>query len=264
MENSQRKATDVLLDLEKKVDYLSKMVDNLNNNVKLLLNKLNETPQQVYQPQPLQPKFTASVSDNESNLEFKAENLMKIEDSPVGFPRTSRAEGYVPEKQLNSTSKIVGNLTNEEDSFLPLQINPVTSQNSKAPPGRRNADELKNNDLKKEEPLIIKKEVEELSPVNDSDLNYTGNKIPIIQRVVNANNKSVFLADVEIFNKDNVLINKIKTNGSGKWTALLDPGSYKISIKRKEALNQKLLEVNQNIIIDGSKESYELPIIILK
>ena len=89
--------------------------------------------------------------------------------------------------------------------------------------------------------------------------------VPVVQRVVDKNGKSVFLADVEIINTENLqTISKIKTNGAGKWIVSMLPGEYRVFIRKREALNKDRLEISQTITVDGSKSPLELQMVILK
>lgn len=92
-----RKATDVLLALEAKVDTLSKLMYSLDLNIKMLMNKMNAisgSQQAMLMPQ-VQPMFAADP-DREVVQTSQQEVIPlanKMQDF-TGHRRTARAESY--------------------------------------------------------------------------------------------------------------------------------------------------------------------------
>jgi hypothetical protein len=236
MENP-RKATDVLLDLEQKVDLLLNMFKTIDLNYKVLSNKLNQLidvfdkmqknnsvnpPKfsiEAVQSSPLMSNFKPS----EKQVPIFAEATVPVENNPVGFRRTSRPETFteVPSvpKPIKAEAEIIVNQPQQ------VEVAPI-----------------------KEKPAITN----------------SINAIPVMQRIVDRNGKAIFLADVEVLNSSNERVNKARTNGAGKWMMSLTPGTYRVLINKRESLTKEKMESVQEITVDGSKSPLELPMAIIK
>lgn len=94
-----RKASDVLLALETKIDQLLGMHKTLDHNIKLLSNKVNNIMLSNGNLELKKaPEFTIEAPKTISIIK---ENQLSIEQAPVGFRRTSRPETF----EQNNTSK---------------------------------------------------------------------------------------------------------------------------------------------------------------
>lgn len=231
MDNNTRKASDILLELEAKIDILLNIIRVQDLNIKVLSNKLNSvmdtlkqnsTPpvisavDQKLQYQQMQQQLVNQIPiSNEYNIE--------IDNSPKGYSRTSRQETYIEQKS----------------------------------PAKQE----------------IKKEAEIIVPTNnftDPDIKVNditppkGYTIPVIQRVVDKNGKSIFMADVEVFDSIGNTVIKVRTNGSGKWQTSLQAGTYKVVIKKKALDEKDRVEISQNITVDKNSSKLELPQLIIK
>jgi hypothetical protein len=269
--SESRKASDILLDLESKIDILlstiraqdlnNKIISNKLNEVIVRLDKQNAAPQKivveaVQQPLPKIPN--SSPLDPERNIPYKVESSLPETSSPQGFRRNSRPETYAGDKEVK----------------LPVQVPqmPQTKQDSskavKAPPGRGVDNEMvfpqtsKPIDNKKvtetavTQPLYI-----EPQPIPQA----AQGQIPVTQRCVDKNGKAIFLANVEIIDVlTNQNIFKARTNGAGKWSASLAVGDYTIIIKKMESVAKTKIESTQNIHVDGLSNKLELPTLIIK
>lgn len=224
-----RKASDIILELESKINSLLELIKSQDLNIKILSNKLNSVMEKLdKKPEPkIIVESVNTLPTSNEQIFVSSENKLPLEESPSGFRRTSRPETYSgdnvylkekPKKNIEVTPEIV----------VPSEKNPT----------------------------------ETMVPVKyDASLN----AVPVMQRVVDRNGKSVFLADIEIFNSDDESsVFKTRTNGTGKWMASLVPGNYRIALRKRESLTKEKLEVNQNLQIDGSKSPLELQTIIIK
>jgi len=86
MTTEERKATDILLDLESKVDSLTNLMRSYDLNLKILSNKINlllnpEQPKEIKSQN--KPSVNAIVISPE-------DNRVPVETSPIGERRTSR------------------------------------------------------------------------------------------------------------------------------------------------------------------------------
>jgi hypothetical protein len=88
-------------------------------------------------------------------------------------------------------------------------------------------------------------------------------KVPIIQKLVDENNKIIFMADVEIY-ENNILVHKTKTNASGKYQALMKPGTYNVVFVKTDKLTKTKQRATTEIIVPDSKSHVELNTAVLK
>jgi len=249
--NEPRKATDVLLDIEVKLDNLTNLVRSQDLLIKVLSNKLNEvmvaldkpqSPKYVVEapnfgtpamPGPVSPPLN-NLTDPERNIPIAANGNLLQTNSPVGFRRNSRPETYT-----NVKPEILEKPQNEDNMAV------VPNQALKPA---------------KKVPMQVNKD---LPPQNEQSL--PQNQVPVVQRCVDKNGKSIFLANVEITDLDNNQnVVKTRTNATGKWMASLAVGSYRVSIRKLESITKQKIEATQDIHIDGNKSKIELPMIIIK
>ena len=238
MSTEPRKATDVLLDLETKVDLLLNIIRSQDLNIKIISNKLNDlikNNQSInFTPsgdkKPIIDNLSVNIAENKQ-ISISAEDTLPIEHNPVGFRRTSRPETYAgDDSYLKSPKK----KPSEAEVIVPQQAQ------QQAQPIQQ--------------------------PINqpNQNTNVSVNSVPVIQRVVDKNGKSVFLADVEIINPSNGEKHKTRTNGAGKWMASLAPGNYKVILSKRESLTKEKIEIIQDVMVDGNTAPLELKMLILK
>lgn len=230
-----RKASDILLELESKIDQNLFMIKSLDLNMKILSNKVNilleainsgaiqnsvnqsaphATTDNELNPQLLNQQFNQTAKN--AALFIEANNNLKVEDQPKGHRRTSRGQ--------------------EQPTIKP------------APQS-----------LEKVEEIIVP----DFLPTNSFI-----NTVAVQQRVVDANGKAIFLAEVEIINLTTQepipITNKITTKANGRWQYPLAPGKYQVIIRKRESINKFKFEIKQNILVDGSTNTLKLNDIIAK
>lgn len=241
MEQEPRKASDVLLALEAKVEQLLGVVRNQDLKIGIISNKLNAVMELIRKTpaaMPAPPSFSAETdtfpSYQHKEIPVLAEETLPQEHSPKGFRRTSRPESYAG-----------------DNAIPPKRL-------QKPPPGRAEVI-VPPQAMAKAPPVEI--------PVPPPPTQEPANKnvVPVVQRVVDRNGKSVFLADVEIIDlTTSQQVFKTRTNGTGKWMASLAPSHYKVLIRKVEALTKERVETPQEITVDGTKSPLELPTLIIK
>jgi hypothetical protein len=243
MHKAPRKATDVLLDLESKIENLIHIIRSQDLNIKLLSNKLNLIIEQLDKKQEQNNKITVEAvvdttspayhsEEQEKNIPVLSDFNMSVDNNPQGFRRTSRPETYAGDNSYLA----------KDEKIFPIQMPKI--QNIE-PEIRVNIPES-----------------EDSNPKQNNNISPNG--IPVLQRVVDRNGKSVFLADVEIIGSDGNFVSKTRTNGTGKWMASLPSGSYKIIIRKRESLTKEKLESTQSITVDGTKSPFELQTMIIR
>jgi hypothetical protein len=273
-----RKASEVLLDIEAKLDTILSTIRANDLNIKVLSNKLSEVMKNMEKLQAAPPKITVEAVQapipNQSAAIFgqvpttepgraipiKAEATLPTDNSPQGFRRTSRPESYV---EGETYLKKEGVPPPAAPSYLFMQ-----QQQGKPPPGRSGLDVI----VPPTTPPPKKKAATAApqAPVQPSAQKPATEApahgiIPVEQRVVDKNGKSVFLADVEVVDLDTGdQVSKSRTNGTGKWMAALPVGRYRVSIKKLESLTREKVESVQTIEVDGNQSPLKLPMVIIK
>ena len=272
MSQEPRKATEVLVDLESKIDVLLDVVRAQDFNIKILSNKLNSVMEQLQKTQAAPPKITVEaiqtpigitpvtnpvqppvtnpfvqmpVADPDKSIPVAAEAKLPQDSSPQGFRRNSRPETYAGDNAYLPHA--------EEGHRMPMQI-------PKPPPGRTGNDVVVPQPTKQKPPQQPQKQAEQ----TQSQPTVRGN-IPVIQRIVDRNNKSVFLADVEVTDlTTSQPVFKTRTNGTGKWMASLGIGAYRVVVRKRESVTKERVEAVQDIQVDGTQSPLELPVMIIK
>lgn len=258
METEPRKASEVLLELEKKLDTALGIIQVQDLNIKILSNKLNtiiellekqtSAPQRIIVEAVNTSRPPAPVADLGNQIPISAEFTLPVENNPQGFRRTSRPEtfsgdnSYLPEPPSNVKTK------------FPTQIPkaPAGRASPTAPPPGREV----NAEVVSPPTVNVK--------LSAKTQNIIQNAIPVSQRVVNKEGKSLFLADVEIIDLSTMQsIFKTRTNGTGKWSASLGVGNYRIIINKRESSTGGRLEATQDIQVDGSESKIDLKTIII-
>jgi hypothetical protein len=267
-----RKASDILLELEQKLDTAISIIRTQDLNIKILSNKLN-TILEALEKKSSEPKVmveavnTARIPvsplqqigkfDPERQIPVVAEAKLPVEVEPQGFRRTSRPEtfagddAYLPQAPPAIEAK------------FPVQVPNMP----KPPPGRgpMSAPPGRTVEATVVAPTPKPAPAPETPMPQKQQVTVVQNAIPVMQRVVNGSGKSLFLAEVEIIDLSSMQqIYKTRTNGTGKWMASLGVGEYRVIIRKFEAATKEKLEVTQDIQVDGSQSPLELQTVIIK
>ena len=269
--SEQRKASEILLDLENKIDKLIGLTETQNLNSRILSNKLNELMNLLSKQNTSAAKITMEAvstapknvatplqnfqpTDAERQIPIFAEAKLPETNSPQGFRRTARPEtfsgGEAPLDQTKESKE-------PEGMKFPLQI-----PKGGPPPGRSASPEIMASMPAVKETLPPQK-----STNKSVKASLLQNAIPVHQRIVDKNGKTIFLADVEIMDLSNEQpVYKTRTNGTGKWMASLGVGVYRVTIRKQESLNKgkSALEAIQDVQVDGQQSPLELQTLIIK
>lgn len=226
-EPKTRTASDILLSLEGKVDTLMQLHRNLDLNIKILSNKFNQITSMLSEPllsPDLDPAKIALAPPSYQAPDFK----LNVQD-----------ELFIPkETGLSVDTAPVGfRRTSRPETF-----SSVSAQERNVPTPSIT------------QPVFYPPKAAEPAQ----------GQVPVQQRIVDKNGKSLFMCSVEIIDaKTNLLIAKTRTNGTGKWQASLAPGNYRVATSKMDGLSKQNLEAIQNITIDAGMAN-ELPMMILK
>jgi hypothetical protein len=268
-----RKATDILLELVDTVNTVLNMQKTNDLNLKLLSNKLNSVIERLdKQPEmksfvnrapqftaeavqaPVPPHFVQPATPGDiKQVPIQAEYQLPMEESPSGFRRTSRPETYAGdslylkkpvEPQVKfPTQQVAGKPPPGRNAGPPEFV--VPTQATKQPP-------------QPPPPPSLPQQTAPQEQLNRG-------AVPVEQRVVDKNGKSVFLADVEIVDHNTSLpVVKTRTSGAGKWAAPLPIGNYRVTINKRESLTKQKVEVVQDIQVTGSESPLVLQMMIIK
>jgi hypothetical protein len=244
-----RKATDVLASVEAKVEVMLGIVRSQDLNIKVLSNKLNELMKKLEEqppnkiivetvqtaPKPPDPAiFPQLQPDPERSVPIMADASIPQTQTPEGFRRTSRPETYVDDKAplvlLQSPDRSIGEI-----------------------PSQSNARKI---DVPKAPPIAM---IEQPIPTSAQG------QIPVMQRCVNKDGKSIFLAEVEVVDlntKQQVF--KGRSNATGKWMNSFPKGIYRAIITKRESLTKEKLEAAYDFKVSGSEVKMELPNLVIK
>ena len=251
-----RKATEVILDIESKLEHLTDIMMAVDLTIRTMSNKLNTLEQIVIQlstikaapigpaissantvitPKILTPQgFPQMPSHVDArNIPISAEDALPQTNSPEGFRRTSRPETYT---NVKSEPKLA-NATAEAVALKPIsKPGPVPAKTQ-----------------------FLEKQMPETKPL------MIQNQIPVMQRVVDKTGKSIFLASVIVVDMDTGAETvKTKTNPIGHWSATLPVGTYKVSIKKEAGIGKDKVEAMQDLRVTSDQSKIDLPMLIIK
>jgi|SRR5271166_393733 len=271
MEQEPRKATDVLLDLETKMDALLGLVRSQDLVIKVLSNKLNDVITRLEKQQAGPPRIVVETiqtapappmpvgftqlpaGEPERNIPFIAESRLPQESAPQGFRRNSRPETFAKDKPPAQPPPV-------EEMKMPMQLPP----GMQVPPGRGPGSQIPTAQAPAQHSRTSSGAVMAPPQPMGQALSEQG-QIPVTQRCVDKNGKSIFLADVEIIDASTMQpIFKTRTNGTGKWMASLGIGGYRVTIRKRESVSKEKIESVQDIQVDGSSSRLELPMLIIR
>jgi hypothetical protein len=249
-----RKASEILLEIESKIDLLIKAIAAQNQSTITINNKLNKVIKTlsnvdfsaISDSENDIPEFVPPSNSAVPNPEFSFDPI-PIETESIGFPRTSRPETYASQKQINQVNRKIKKV---EEIQVPTPAAPLPK--TKRPVQGSNDEEWRT----VSSPAL---------PTRQSEENANIGKVSVSQRVVDRNSKAIFLANVEILEKKSEKLEaKTRTTSDGKWQAVLPPGTYNVVIKKTESMSKQKVELTQEIVIDGRNPSVALPMVIAK
>lgn len=301
MENEAqpRTASQVILDLEAKIDTLTELVKAQTFANQLLSNKILELTQSV------KAMSTMPTPQNAANPAMRVptaeavDAITQLPISPIHSFKPTDPERQIPifaEKKIMDVRELVAQRRNAKpDNTAPVQEEVMEFQPyaPKPPTNARQVSQQPQQQPNERESLASYVQKQASQPqakqtaqqqVQQTDRRSTAtpqqsqqptqqegkfvvqNAVPITQRVVDGNGKSQFLAEVEIVNADtSKLALKTKTNANGKWVASLSPGNYQVVIRKKgNGGNIKDLQAVQTIPIDGNTSPLEIKTITIK
>ena len=196
-EPEKRTATDILLSLESRVITLEKRFQNVENLLKIMLNKMNQTPAPVVvsapvqKPVTLQPQVQAPQAPQVRPMVINKDNF-------ENRPKTSKFADLAASK---------GIVVDDE----PAKVEGVfVAKPSSLPPDPNGDDMLE-------------------APVRGNVRNQrgpksTGSKSSVSQIIKRDDDTPIFIANVQVLDENGTMINQTRTNKIGRWMVALSPG----------------------------------------
>jgi hypothetical protein len=232
MSSNKRTGTQLLLDLETKVEALMGHVRNLENTAKIILQRINDSPssQPSVEPQAI------------SMAQIKRQAATAV--APAEPPKTGEWAKF---EDLPRTNKFAEARTRAGVADDPAQQAPMKARPAAAPPP---PDE---EELREE---VVHKGARRGLRVPASQ----GPKVTVSQQVFTAEGRPVFLASVEALDERGQLARQTRTNRNGRWVMGLEPGQYTIHVVKRVAPDsgKEPVELTYPVTIPPSNEEMEL------
>ena len=235
MNNTIRKASDVLLELEITLEKVLGYVRNMDMNIKSISNRLNMLEKTSVSPKWSPPSMARDTTQVWTGETQPAPELLAAALKPQ-MPGLKPGVQLGPQRTMVTTPKGQQISTTEEDET-----------------------NFTNDDkLEVDTKLIGQRRgirTEEPNPNSER-------KMPVQQRIIYKDGKNVCLANVEIFQTGSKgelnLIKKVRTNSAGKWVVALESGKYLVSISKAGTSSKPNVDVSYSIDIPISSVPLEL------
>jgi hypothetical protein len=222
-----RSGSELLRDVERKLDLLQRHVQNLDNNVKIMLGHLNSilnAPVEMAQtPQPTRTETVRLGEDTEPKM-YKFEDLPRTHK----FEQMAAAQGI--EVEPAHTEPRVKIVAKPEDPSS-----------------------LDKNELVEE---VVRKGHTRTTRVAKKE----GGRVAVSQQIMSPNGNPVFLATVEILQRGS-LVHQTRTKTNGRWSAPLDAGEYMVHVVKRAAPDsgKESIDIRYVVEIPPSDTNLELP-----
>jgi hypothetical protein len=196
-------------------------------------------------------------------------------DTLLGYAHNQDLLIKLLNKKILDLEKLLSNKPNPPGIVQESHEISKVSEKRKTIPGLKADVHLNNNKLQKIEENVTEDELPQENQIS-IETNFIGQRrtaryskaenstaevksVAVQQLILYPDKKNVCLAHVEIFNENNNLVKKVKTNAMGKWMATLDPGIYKINVSKVAAGNKPPVELSYEVEIPISDRPLELP-----
>ncbi len=226
----QRKASDVLLELETEVKSLKSILNLQDHLLKTILGNCNKTNAMLgalIDAQPLTAEQRAVI--REQFQPAASEAIMIPQGFPVEIEKVFKGERRITRAPNEPSTKA---------SNADIEFKDYMAQKKKPPQT-------------------------EFRPKAAAQQVKSEKKIPVTQRVQDNNKKDMFMAEVNLLSPQGELVLKTKTNAMGKWQAQLAPGNYVVKASKMDTALQKKIETQQNITIPNSNSAITLSTLVI-
>ncbi|HVI41871.1 MAG TPA: hypothetical protein VM577_14570 [Anaerovoracaceae bacterium] len=220
----ERKASDVLLELEKKVDQILQYLKNIDFNNKLILERLNKAPVESAKPIAAAPP-------------------------PAPQRKMPSAGPYVPPTPPTAVAP-----AGKAPAGKTLMTKPVTDYEF-----HEVLDDGENHQIHEDlQPKLGRRDIR--TPMQQDKKTQVQQKImyPDGKNVILASVEIFTLIPDGKGKLEKKLVKQTRTNSSGKWLAALDPGKYSIHIFKTATTNKPVVEQAYEVEIPLSDAPLEL------
>jgi hypothetical protein len=231
--DDKKPATEILADLSDKVDLLIRYYKNVDNNVKLILSRLNSlgTPAQQ-----VPPTVQSSVTINQvAPLKIQSQDKLSV----------------INKENFDNRAK-----TNKFSEFAAAHGIEVEEEESQGPSivGFKNESSSDPNELTETSVRVGFQRGQRTPAVKN------GPKATISQVLQKSDGSPLFLANVEITDSSGLVVKQSRTNTSGRWSAALSPGTYSVHVTKRfpADTNAAPIEATYNIDVPPSTKPMEL------
>ncbi len=215
------KATELLAKISTDMTQVKEMLKLQGYQYTLILKKLNElgTTSKVEPPQA--PSIPVNIGGS----------VKALEKTPIGgfsVPVESKVAPESPKEKIFQTT---------------IQVDRDA---------RRNRKPIKN------EPATIEEEqAYNFNTTENAEQEGVKQKVPVTQIVYTSTGKPVSIAMVELKNESGEVLQKIKTNSVGRWSALVDPGKYIVHLTRR--YDTETINYEQVFEVSAGTKQIEIP-----
>lgn len=235
-----KKATEVILELQEQVKHLTRIVANQDNNIKLIIKKLNSMKSESFFDSVPEVKNVAQATVN--NMVSKAESGPVSSGIQVKHAEGQNALALKAQHAKQQVSqfdqmKAQAGITDEPDDILSGVAR------------RQDSDE---SDFNLQEATQFSGKVRGQRVGRESSKN---SKISVTQQLFDHDGKPLPLATVKITNQFGQPVKSARSSVKGKWNAPLDPGNYEVHVLRKFVADpsKKPVEYRYSISVPNSE-----------
>lgn len=224
---SNKSATDLLLELISSVDLLNQRYNNTENLLKILLQRINTIP------------FGNITQEKQDS----------IISNPVSNDEWINKDNFDSRKKTNKFSELAAQhgITVEKDSIPNKTV--ISAKQVEL--------------LKIDDELI--EDSSRKTKTRGQKGSFNNKKSSVSQVLQREDGSALFLANIEIFDINDKLINQSRTNTKGRWLMALDPGDYKVHVLKRfpPDSGKQSIDTSYQVTIPPSDKPLELdPLIV--
>jgi hypothetical protein len=205
-------STDLLLEIKEKQDYLIALCQNIDNNYKILLMRMNSP---IFVPQ-VQQSSVQNIIPQTAQEQNKLQNGLKfIQPQDSMTPEQRNLENFKNRPKTNQFEQMAA----EQGETSGASQNTVLATSSEMTEASKRSGKVRSQRSDPSEANNSKPNVFQELKLKDSE----------------GNVKPLFMAMIEVIDADNVTVKTSRTDPKGRWIAPLAPGKYTIHVMKSTA-----------------------------
>lgn len=247
-----KKASEIILELQEQVKYLTRLVANQDNNIKIIIKKLNSINASAPRPSagPSDKVLFDEVAEIKNVAQSTANNIIQQAVYPerqgAGMKFAEGADAIALKAQHAKQQvsqfdqmKAQAGIVDEPDDILSGVA--------------RKMDDPTSMELEEATQFTGKRRGQRVDRKSAQN-----SKVSVSQQLLDYDGKPLALATVKVTNHLGQPVKSARSNTKGKWNAPLEPGNYEVHVLRKFASdpNKKPVEYRYTISIpisDGGR-----------